>query len=789
MKLRNTLLLVCVLSCLTHLINAQEFVQNIKGQVIDKQSGIHLPGVVVQLLSGDSSLISVSDQDGYYKLQDVPVGRVGVLFNYMGYDDVIRKNLILTTGKEYILNVEMEESITEVDEVKIEIQKNTLESNNKSVVASNVKLNPEQTQKFAGTFQDVSRMAANYAGVVPAGDQRNDIIVRGNSPSGIIWRLDGVNIPNPNHFGSMGTTGGPVSILNNNNLSSSDFLTGAFPSEYGNGVAGAFDLKMRSGNNEKTEFTGQIGFNGIEVGLEGPFKKDHKASYMVNYRYSTLGIFDAMGISFGVPAVPQYQDMTFKVDIPTKGKLGRFQLFGIGGLSYIELLDSEKEEGDWTYSSSGTDVRFKSNLGVLGLNHKYFLSNRTYLSNTVSITATENVVTSDTLESTTLAPFNTYKNNSLQKNYSLNSTINTKFNSKSTLKNGIIVDFMGVQFNESFYSNENTEWRPIVEFNGFTSLVQAYSQWQYKFSKTFVLNTGIHYQNLTLNNSQAIEPRIGMKYKMTPKQSFSFASGLHSQIQPLRVYLLETHLDDGSSLKTNEDLGLSKSSHFVLGYEYQLNQDFRVKAEAYYQYIYNTPVLRDSYYSLANTGADFVFNDVDSLINEGTGTNAGFEFTIEKMFSNGYYFLVNTSIYDSKYKGGDGVERNTAFNGAYTLNALAGYEIRFNEKATLTIDGKLGMAGGKRYQRIDIEESTIQNKAVFDESSIFELKFDDYMRVDMKIGFRFNSKKLTQEWAFDVQNLTNKKNIFREVYDPGSQEIKYEYQIGFFPVGLYKITF
>lgn len=768
---------------------AQNFKQNIKGQIVDKQSGMYLPGVLVQLLTGDSSTVAISDDNGYYKLNDVQVGRLSLLFTYMGYDDKLLQNLTLTSGKELVMNIQLEESVTEVDEVRIDVKRNTLEANNKNVVASNVKLNPEQTQKFAGTFQDVSRMAANYAGVVPAGDQRNDIIVRGNSPSGIIWRLDGVNIPNPNHFGSMGTTGGPVSILNNNNLASSDFLTGAFPAEYGNGLAGAFDLKMRSGNNEKTEFTGQVGFNGIELGLEGPFSKESKSSYMVNYRYSTLGIFDALGISFGVPAVPQYQDLTFKVDIPTKGNLGRFQIFGIGGLSHINLLDSEKEEGDWTYTTSGTDVRFKSNMGVFGINHKYFINSKTYLSNTISITATENIITSDTLETNTLVPFNTYKNNSLQKNYSLNSTLNTKFNAKSSLRSGVIIDLMSVQLNEDFYSNKDVIWKPVVDFNGTTSLVQAYSQWQYKFNKALVLNTGLHYQVLTLNNTQAIEPRLGLKYKLSPKQSLSFASGLHSQVQPLRVYLLETNLDNGNSIQTNKDLGLSKSSHFVLGYEFNINQNFRFKAETYYQYIFNTPVLEDSYYSLANTGADFVFNDVDSLVNDGTGTNLGVEFTLEKMFSKGYYFLINTSIYDSKYKGGDGIERNTAFNGAYTVNTLAGYEIKFNEKATLSLDAKLGMAGGKRYQRIDIEESAKQNKAVFDESSIFDLKFDDYLRIDMKIGFRLNSKKMTQEWAFDVQNITNKKNIFREVYDPGSEEIKYEYQIGLFPVGLYKITF
>lgn len=765
-----------------------DYTQNIKGQITDKQSGVPIPGVMVRLLINDSSEVVMSDFDGYYKVVDVPVGRISLMFSYMAYNDQLKTNLVLTSGKEYILNIQMEETVTEIDAVAIKYEKNELEANNKNVVVSNVKLNPDQTQKFAGTFQDVSRMAANYAGVVPAGDQRNDIIVRGNSPMGIIWRLEGINIPNPNHFGSLGTTGGPISILNNNNLASSDFLTGAFPSEYGNGTAGAFDLKMRTGNNEKFEFTGQMGFNGLELGLEGPFKKESRASYMVNYRYSTLGIFDAIGVSFGVPAVPQYQDVAFKVDLPTS-KYGRFQLFGIGGLSHINLLDSEKEEGDWTYTTSGTDVRFKSNMGVVGLNHKAFLSEKTYWSNTVSIAAAENIVTSDTLADITFEPFNNYNNNSLHKTYSLNSTINTKINSKSTWRSGAIVDVHHLQFNEQIFRVDESKWEPILKINGAIGLLQAFTQYRYKFNERLVSNVGLHYQTLTFNGTQIVEPRAGVKYEINKKHAISFAGGLHSQMQPLRVYLLQTNLSNGENVQSNKNLDFTKSIHSVLGYTFQASSNFRIKLETYYQHIYDTPVQDGSFFSLANTGADFINVDVDSLINNGTGKNYGIELTFEKTFSKGYYFLVNASLYDSKYIGGDGIERNTAFNGSYTMNSLAGYEIKFSKKATLTLDVKFVLAGGKRYQRLDINASKAAKGPVYDEGSIFELKYDDYMRFDAKIGFRLNGKRITQEWAFDVQNVTNKRNVFREVFDPGSGEIKYEYQMGLFPVGLYKITF
>ena len=775
--------------CFNLIVYAQDFTQNVKGKVVDSESKLEIPGVMVQLLSGDSSNIVFTDIFGYFTLKNVPVGRVDIRFTFMGYSPVLKRSLIVNSGKELIVDVALEEAVTSLEAVKIAVVDNRLKANNEAIVASNIKLNPKQTQKFAGTNQDVSRMASNYAGVVPSGDQRNDIIVRGNSPLGIIWRLDGVNIPNPNHFGSMGATGGPISILNNNNLSGSDFLTGAFPAEYGNGIAGAFDLKMRSGNKDKFEFTGQMGFNGLEVGLEGPLSKKNKASYVLNYRYSTLGIFNAMGISFGVPAVPQYQDVAFKIDLPTKGKFGRFQLFGIGGVSFIELLDSQKEDDDWTFTSSGTDVRFGTNVGVVGLNHRKFLNNKTYWSNTVSVTSTQNDITSDSLESVTLLPFRTYKNLSTQISYALNSVLNSKINSKKTIKMGVNTELIGADFKEEFYSNNRSEWLPIVDFKGSTVLVQSFFQYRYKPTEKLVVNTGIHHQILTLNNSQAIEPRLGLKYRFSKKQSFTLASGLHSQINPLRVYFLETNYVDGSSEKTNEDLGLNKSVHGVVGYNYMINPNLRFKTEAYYQVVYNTPTKEYSYYSLANVGGDFVFQDEDSLVNKGKGTNYGIEVTLEKMYSKGYYFLINTSIYDSKYQGGDAVIRNTTFNGKYTANLLGGYEVKITKRSVLTIDFKLAIAGGKRYLALDLEESKLQKKTVFDESSIYESKFDDYYRADLKLGFRLNHKKVTQEWALDIQNITNKKNIFREVFDEGSGDLIYEYQLGFFPLGYYKITF
>lgn len=180
-------------------------------------------------------------------------------------------------------------------------------------------LSTDEAFRYAGTRSDPSRMAQNFAGVSGTNDGRNDIIIRGNSPVGVLWRMDGIDIPNPNHFSTLGATGGPVSILNINTLKNSDFLTSAFPAQYGNALAGVFDLKLRNGNNEKNEFIGQLGFNGFEFGAEGPLNKNSKASYLVNYRYSMVAALQSIGLNFGTgSATPYYQNSTFKINIPTK---------------------------------------------------------------------------------------------------------------------------------------------------------------------------------------------------------------------------------------------------------------------------------------------------------------------------------------------------------------------------------------------------------------------------------------------------------------------------------------
>ncbi|HRH10088.1 MAG TPA: TonB-dependent receptor, partial [Bacteroidia bacterium] len=325
--------------------------------MLDKQTQSPLPGAIVQLLNSETPIGSSTNEKGEFKLQNVPIGRWQIKIYMLGYKEKFI-TVILNAGKESVSIIELEESVVQGEEVVVTAEQDKTVTNNKMNTVSSRLFSAEEAARYAGSRNDPARMAANFAGVSGANDSRNDIIIRGNSPMGVLWRLNGLDIPNPNHFGNSGSTGGPISILNNNTLDNSDFMSGAFAADYGNATAGVFDLRMRKGNNEKFEFLGQVGFNGFELGAEGPLNKKKNASFLVDYRYSTLSVFKALNIDFGTgDAVPQYQDLTFKTDVQTE-KAGKFSLWGIGGLSYVALLESDKKEGKDLYGYSSRDTYF-----------------------------------------------------------------------------------------------------------------------------------------------------------------------------------------------------------------------------------------------------------------------------------------------------------------------------------------------------------------------------------------------------------------------------------------------
>ncbi len=781
---------ICLCLFLVNLSIAQEqFSQTIRGTVIDKESQIPLIGANV-ILVGSEPLIGVNtDIDGIFKIENVSVGRQSLQITYLGYENTVIPNIEVISGKETVLMIALTEDAFQSEEVVVTASKQDKDrAINEMAVVSARQFSVEETRRYAGARDDVSRMAANFAGVSGANDSRNDIIIRGNSPLGLLWRLEGIDIPNPNHFGGFGTTGGPVSILNNNLLSNSDFFTGAFPSEYGNALSGVFDLRLRNGNNEQYEFMGQVGFNGFEFGAEGPINKEKGSSFLANYRYSTLGAFDALGINFGFVGIPFYQDGTFKINLPNK-KWGNISIFGIGGKSNIEMLDSERGEGEANINGSGRDLRNGTRMGTIGLNHKYLINNQSYTNFSIAASTQRENTEIDQLDDNGENPERSYQSDFNRNTITARFLYNNKTSARHTFRAGITGNYYYANFIDSARLDEGRFVR-IRDFDGNSNLLQLFAQSKYKLAEEWTMVGGLYAQYFFLNESRSIEPRLAFQYTPSALDKVSFAYGRHAQLQPFLIYFDQTETDINVYERTNENLDFTYSNQFVLGYDRILGDDFRLKAEAYYQHLTNVPVQQSSNsFSLLNFGADFGGVSADSLVNEGFGRNYGVELTVEKFFSKNYYGLLTASIFDSEYQGSDGVWRNTAFNTGYVVNVLFGMEFNIGKNNTLSFDLKATVAGGRRYTPIDLTASQLEGEEVLIDNEAFSLQFQTYFKPDFKISFRNNNKNYSQIWSIQLENFINRKNVFLQYYDEGENEIITEYQLGLFPLMQYRIEF
>ncbi len=787
-KLSTTL----VLLFFTLSISSQSITQTIRGSIVDKESKAPLSFVSVLLLNTSPQIGILSDNLGNFTLNAIPIGRHNLKVSLLGYKGTIVSDIQLSSAKEMILQIELEENAVNLGAVIIDGGNNKDKTVNDMIGISGRTFSTDEANRFAGSQNDPARMARNYAGVSGASDQRNDIIVRGNSPQGLLWRIEGIPVPNPNHFSGQGSTGGPISIINYKLLSNSDFITGAFPSEYGNAISGVFDIKMRNGNNKRMERTVQIGALGLEAILEGPFSKNNNSSYLLAYRYSTLAILAKAKVNFGFASVPTYQDLSFKFNILTK-KAGTFKLFGLGGISSTEFLDSKKVETQFSPANKGENVSFGSRTGIMGISHTYFLNPNTFVKSTIAVTYEGNkskrdsIQVDNSLKSIGGFGYDQYK-------LIVNSFINTKINARNTIQTGIVAENINFKTKDSLllYPNNSTSsfWGYNNDFSGNTNLLQAYSQWKLKINPQLVLNSGLHIQYLTLNPQFAVEPRFSMNYQLKTNQTLSLGYGLHNQVQPYGMYFYRNKYDH-SKVETNNDLNFTKSNQLILGYDVQFKNDMRLKAETYYQYLSEVPVENNaSSYSVLNYGATFYNTYKDSLVNTGTGTNYGIEFTLEKFFSNDYYFLVTTSLFNSKYKGSDGIERNTAFNGKYVLNTLAGYEFKLKKNFTILVDAKFTIAGGLLYTPIDLIASAQNKEASYKETEAYTMQNSMYFKPDLKFTIRKSfSNRVAIEWALDLQNVTNHRNVFLNWYDKNTNKEQPVYQNGFFPTFQFKVEF
>jgi hypothetical protein len=797
---------------LTINVFAQNLTQTIRGTVSDADSKQPLSGVSVILVGTDPIVGTTTNDLGQFKLEQVQVNRISLQLIYFGYETITLPDIELNSGKEKVITAEMQESILETEEVVIQTKEKGTPVNDMSLVSTR-SISSEESKRFAGGFNDPSKVLTNFAGVTHSQNGQNDIIVRGNSPKYVQWRLEGIEITNPTHFADQNNIKGGISALNNSLLATSDFSTGAFAPEYGNVLSGVIDVKLREGNNRKLESSVGVGILGSDLTFEGPLKKGYDGSFLVNYRYSTISLIKQLGL-IKADGVLNYQDAAFKVVLPSK-KAGTFSIFGLGGLSGF---NAKNVKPDVTTTPSNTtdpadiseDYKKQTYLANIGMNHTLFLTDHSSIKTSLSFT--DNGIWENIFKVKTTKIYDDkgnykkdsvgndqlyYKSSMAKACYTAAITYNYKLNAKNTLQIGTKYSLWDYHYNLGWLPENSTTWFTAVDMHKFIGTLRNFISWKWRPTEHITIVSGFHNMNVLYNHKSTIEPRVAIKWQLTDHCSIHVGYGKHSMMESIHNYFTRITQKDGSVIEPNKNLGLLKAKHYVVGYEKQIGKNIRATLEFYYQYLYNLPVenLDTSYYATINEGNNYRYVP---LVNKGTGKNYGVELTIERFLANNYYFLINGSLYNSKYRALDGIERNTAYNGNYLVNLLCGREftkLGRKRNQTLTLNGKIFFGGGQKYipllrdnaGNISVDPA---NNQFWNYGQAYNNSLGNIYQLTLSATYKWNKPRATHELYINLDNLTNTQAKLSEYYDPTKPgSVSYIKQFGFFPNLMYRVYF
>jgi len=770
------ILLTLTLTCLTTSF-AQELSQTLRGVVTDKATGKPLEGVNIQLL--DSRYGTATDAEGQFSMGGITVGRYILRATAVGFDTLTIAEVLLESGKETVVSLKMQAGNTVLSEVVVTGQSNPFPNN----IPSLTLLTQEATVRYPGTFYDPARLIQAYPGVVNDNDQANGIIVRGNSPNGVLWRLEGADIVNPNHTPNAGTfsdqvtqNGGGVNMLSAQLLGTSGFFRSAFPTEYGNALGGVMDMRFRPGNNQQTEFTGQVGLIGIDAAVEGPFGPNSQSSYLVNARYSTLGILSAMGVDLGDEVI-NFADLSFNLNFPFSNG-GELTLFGVMGNS-TNVFEAERDSSLWESEKDNQDITFSSSTIISGATLSLPVGKKSNWRTVFAYSSLQTERTAEVLDANfQLQPRDLATNDQVKA--SLHTTFTHQLSAGQQLRVGAVM----TQQAYNIYQAQNQ--LAYASGEGAGMLLQPYLDYQTQLSPNLQFKAGLHYTNFTFNNTDALEPRAALNWRIAPNQHLRLAYGLHSQLQIPQLYFANLRNN------VNEMLELSKAHHYVLGYEKRLNLTTKITAEAYYQSLYDIPVQANAQtdFSAINMLEGFVLSPLE---NTGTGRNYGLELGVEKYFNRAFFYLSNISFYQSRYTGSDGIERDTRYNGNYTFNFTAGKEWTKNKdngkQRIWGVNLRAVALGGFRDTPIDVAASQEAQRTIYTSGQAFTIQQNAYFRTDLRVYLRKNKPGKSGMLILDIQNATNQENAAFSYFDTYTGSVVQRNQLGIIPILSYRWTF
>ena len=757
--------------------------QTVRGQVSDVASGEPMTGVTIQVENG-ITMTTVSDVDGNFVIENVPVGRHSVRATYIGYEPLELKEQLLTSGKELVLNLKMTESLSELSEVVVKPRVNKQMPLNEMAQVGARMFSVEEATRYAGGMADPARTASMFAGVATGG-ATNGISIHGNSPQMLQWRVEGVEVNNPNHFAEITEAGGGIfTSLNGTVLANSDFMTGAMPAEFGNALSGAFDMKMRTGNNTKHEHAIQVGTLGVDFASEGPLGKNTKASYLVNYRYSFLEIAKKLHAINMEHETLDYQDLSFKFNFPT-AKAGTFAVWFTGLIDNYrnDVIDPSEWETLWDSNDSWS--RQRSWAG--GLTHTLRYSSGGTLTSRIAYTgAYTKLGMNDYDEQLTKMP------GGLGRNMSWNVIISAeqkhKFSSRYTMQNGFEHRHMDFTTWFDFVQEIGGPLYRVYESEGNTGLTRLYTNHKLALTGRLSMVAGLNTMWFNLNNQFLMEPRVSLQYKTTPSSTVSLAYALNSRKETTDTYFV---LLKDNPTYVNQDLGLTRSHHVSASFAQRLGDNAMLKIEPYWQWLFDVPVEMGTTYSVINHN---LFYQDRALVNEGAGRNYGIDLTLERYLKDGLYGMLTATLFKSEYRDAQGEWHNSRHDRRYITNILGGKEWMVGKarKNVFGMNGRLTLMGGDRYTPM-AEGATFEEVSILPDKTIPEDGSQPFSKqMKMNVGYAFSVKytinKRHTAHHFILEYL-QMRSFHGKTYDVRTHDIVDQYTSLTFPNIAYRVEF
>lgn len=768
------------------IVNSQTSFPSIGGEVIDRDSRQPLVGATISLTADDYFNGTVTDERGRFEVKNVPPGRYRIEVSYLGYETESLSNVLHTSARALSLDLSLRRTSVITDEVVVRPIKTDSDPGNEFALLSARSFSVEETQRYAASVNDPGRLAVGFPGVQPQRDTRTDIFVRGNSASGVSWRLMGVDIPNPNHFARIGSSGGGISIFSASLLATSDFSSGAFPAEYGNALAGVFDMHFRRGDMYNRQYTLRAGILGLDFAAEGPLKIG-ESSYLVNYRYSTLGILNELGIHLVGPRISNtFQDLSFMTHFSLPDSRHQFSIWGIGGISR-ENERAEEDINNWKTYTDYQTYEFNTNMGAIGLRHTFSIDDQSFLTNSIALMGQQIEFRYDTLN-TDLQSFTVDDQLHRDSRITLASTYHRSLSPELRLKAGIQTSLIFYDFFREEYQFESRSQQTIIDGSGTTGLLEAYGQISWIPTARWHFTAGLRSMHFALNNTTSVEPRMAVRYQLSSKHRVGLAYGLHAMTLPLGSYFTRTTgIEDRFP---NIDLDLLRSHHLVFSYSIDFAEGWRIGAEAYLQFLEKVPVVDDpdrTYWYL-NEIQSFA---TEALVSKGKGFNRGVDITLERFFNRGIFMILSGSIFNSEYEALNGKRYSTQFNSRYAGTGMGGYELDLGEGNSLQFGAKvIYTAGLPIHPLLENAEFNDRNPPL-DESRPFSIQVEDYFRTDVRLAWRKNYPASSFLLALDIQNVSSRENvdIVRRQYDPDLNEWVYNRLAGITPLISFQLEF